>query len=314
MILNTGSRTDIPAFFSEWFYKRIEEGYVMVRNPYYPSQVLRYRLEPEVVDGILFCTKNPKPMLEKIHCLDAFRQLWFVTVTPYGKEIEPGVPEKGRVLETFRELSGIVGKRAVIWRYDPIFLSEKYSLEFHMEAFERMAAALEGYTECCVISFIDLYEKTKRNFPGVKAVGKEERMRIGREFVRIGGRYGMEIRSCCEGTELEVFGVNCSGCMTKEVVERAFGCKLEVPGGGKSAREGCHCLLGNDIGVYHSCGHGCLYCYANDDAETVRRNRRRHEVDSPFLVGGAMEGDEVREVRQESWVDGQLSLEDFWGR
>ena len=111
MIINTGSRTDIPAFYSRWFYNRIREGYVLVRNPYNPEQVSRYRLAPDVVDCISFCTKNPLPMLSRLDEIADFGQLWYVTVTPYGTDIEPGVPRKQSVLEAVRELD-----RAMIQR------------------------------------------------------------------------------------------------------------------------------------------------------------------------------------------------------
>ena len=158
MILNTGSRTDIPAFFSDWFYKRVEEGYVLVRNPFYPKLVTKYRIDPDVVDVLSFCTKNPEPMLGRMNRLKDFDQFWYVTITPYGKEIEPNVKDKRRVMASFRALSDIVGSNCVGWRYDPIFISDKYSVSFHIDAFAKMARYLKGYTHIAVISFIDLYE------------------------------------------------------------------------------------------------------------------------------------------------------------
>lgn len=305
MIINTGSRTDIPAYYSKWFFSRIREGYVLVRNPFHPAQVTRYRLDPEVVDCLNFCTKNPEPMVGRLEELARFRQFWYVTITPYGRDIEPFVPEKRKVMDSLKRLSKALGIRSVGWRYDPIFISEKYSLEFHLEAFGKMAAYLEGYVDNCVISFIDLYEKTKRNFPGVQAVQRQERLTIGREFVNIGRKHGIKIRSCCEGEELARFGVDTSGCMSREVLERAIGNTLEVPRKGP-VREGCDCLLGSDIGCYHSCGHGCLYCYANYDRETVKENMAHHDPDSPFLIGGFRPDDVIREAKQSSWVDGQM--------
>lgn len=308
MIINTGSRTDIPAFYGSWFYNRIHSRYVMVRNPYDSGQVIRYRLTPDVVDCLAFCTKNPEPMLERIHELNEFSQLWYVTITPYGREIEPGVPDKMKVMEAFRRLSKHLGSRHVVWRYDPIFLTEAYSLNYHIETFKKMAETLEGSTDCCVISFIDLYEKTKRNFPQVKEVGKEERLELGREFVRIGKSHGMQIRTCCEGTELAGVGADCSGCMTKDMFERAVEEALRVPKQKQHARDGCSCLLGGDIGVYNTCSHGCLYCYANYDRAAVERSRRLHDPASPLLIGHLTAEDHVREAVQETWKDGQLSL------
>lgn len=308
MIINTGSRTDIPAFYASWFYNRIQSGSVMVRNPYDPGQVIKYRLTPDVVDCLAFCTKNPEPMLERIHELDGFSQLWYVTITPYGREIEPGVPDKKKVMEAFRELSKQLGSRHVVWRYDPIFLTETYSLNYHIDAFNKMAEMLEGYTDCCVISFIDLYEKTKRNFPQAKEVGIEERLELGRELVQIGKSYGMQIRTCCEGTELAGIGADCTGCMTKDIFERAIGEAIHVPKQKQHAREGCSCLLGGDIGVYNTCSHGCLYCYANYDRETVERSCRLHDPASPLLIGHLTEEDRIQKAVQETWKNGQLSL------
>lgn len=308
MIINTGSRTDIPAYYSEWFYNRIREGYVCARNPYYPSQVQRFRLSPDVVDCLVFCTKNPAPMLPRLNELSQFGQFWGVTITPYGKEIEPNVPDKEAVMNSLIQLSKQVGIKAVSWRYDPIFISEKYSVEFHVQAFEYMAQKLCGYVDNCVISFIDLYEKTKRNFPAAQVVSRTQREELAQEFVCIGQKYGIMIRSCCEGTELQRFGVDVSGCMTQSVLERAIGGSLQVPKSKKAVREGCDCLLGNDIGTYNTCGHACVYCYANYDNETVKKNRKLHQPDSPFLIGDWLPEDEVKDAKQESYYVGQLSL------
>lgn len=307
MVINTGCRTDIPAYFSEWFFNRIKEGYVYVRNPYYQHQVSKYRLKSDVVDCLVFCTKNPAPMLPRIHELDYFGQYWFVTITPYGKEIEPYVPPKEKVMKDFKELSTIIGVERVGWRYDPIFITSKYTLEKHIKDFEKMASKLAGYTNDCIISFIDLYKKTKRNFFGVKEVSKEERDIIGKEFARIGKKYNIQIKTCVEGEELSKYGVDCKGCMTKSVIEHAIGSSLKVPKI-KSTRDGCNCLLGNDIGVYNTCGHGCVYCYANYNMKVVSNNMRKHNPNSPFLIGGEMEGDIVKEARQKSFIDKQMPL------
>lgn len=308
MILNTGSRTDIPAYYSRWFYNRIREGYVCTRSPYNPGQVLRYRLDPEVVDILCFCTKNPQPMLPRLSELDRFRQFWFVTLTPYGKDIEPNVPDKHAVLQSIRHLSEIVGSSAVGWRYDPIFITERYSVEYHLHAFEEIATTLKGCVSSCVISFIDLYEKTSRNFPEVRAVPESQQYYLAERFARIGTENDIVIRSCCENPTLAQYGVDVSGCMTREVLEAATGCCLEVPRSKKSPRAQCNCLLGADIGMYNTCPHGCIYCYANYDRRTVEQNFRQHDPDSPFLIGGFHNGDRIIDVKQKSYIDWQMSL------
>ena len=186
MILQTGFRTDIPGFYSTWFTNRLRAGFVLVRNPYDPQSVTRYAINPDVVDLIGFCTKNPAPMLPRMELLRPYGQYWFVTITPYGPEIEPHVPPKAQVLQDFITLSKIVGPDCIAWRYDPIFLSDTYTAARHIAEFEQMAAVLSGYTRTCVISFIDLYEKVRRNFPQVKSVPLTERETLGKAFVEIG--------------------------------------------------------------------------------------------------------------------------------
>lgn len=308
MILNTGSRTDIPAFYSEWFYHRIKEGSVLVRNPYDPTRITEYVLDPSVVDVLSFCTKNPKPMLGRIGELHAFRQFWQVTVTPYGKDIEPYVPDKWHVLDCVRELSSHVGKNCVFWRYDPVLINEKYSEAYHLRAFEKIAAYLKGYVSACVVSFVDLYGKTKQNFPEVHSVPYEVQLRMTEQFARIAAEYGMEIRLCCESASLKMDNVYTDGCMNREVLERAFDIRLNVPSSTGRARKECPCLLGADIGVYGTCLHGCRYCYANDDRQSVIGRFRKHDPSSPLLVGNVREGDIITRAHQVSWIDPQLSL------
>ena len=199
MIINTGQRTDIPAFYAEWFCNRLRAGFVLVRNPYDPQRVTRYRLTPDVVDLIGFCTKNPAPMLPHMDLLRPFGQYWYVTITPYGRDIEPRVPNKLQVLESFRRLSAMVGPDSMGWRYDPIFISPEWPVERHIKAFEYMAKALAGATHTAVISFIDLYEKTRRNFPEARPVSREDRLTLGRALAEIARQNGMILRPCAEG-------------------------------------------------------------------------------------------------------------------
>ena len=308
MIINTGQRTDIPAFYADWFVNRLKAGFVLVRNPYNPRSVTRYRLSPEVVDLIGFCTKNPAPMLPHMDLLRLYGQFWYVTITPYGKEIEPGVPDKREVLESFRRLSDTVGPDRMGWRYDPVFISGEYPAERHIRAFEYMAQTLSGYTRTAVISFVDLYEKTKRNFPEVRPVTAEQRLLLGKAFAEIAGQYGMTLRPCGEGDELARFGADCSGCMTVAMYEQALGRRLKVPKTAPARKE-CACYLGGDIGAYNTCGHLCRYCYANYDAATVRKNLAAHDPESPLLIGRLEPGDQVHEAKQESWIDPQITME-----
>lgn len=309
MIINTGQRTDIPAFYTPWFLNRLKDGFVMVRNPFHHSQVTCYALHPEVVDLICFCTKNPGPLLPYGDILSPFQQLWHVTITPYGKDIEPQVPDKKKIIEFFRTLSDRLGPSHLCWRYDPVLLWGNYDINYHIRAFSTLAEALEGYTYTCIFSFIDLYGKTLRNFPMARRVSHENQLFLVEKFVDIAGKHGMKLVSCLENPYFAALGVDTTGCLTKEKVEDLLGVSLKIPSyENRHVRKGCSCLLGHDIGAYSSCAHFCRYCYANENRAAVMENRKQHNPFSPFLLGEAERGDEIKNARQESWIDRETSL------
>jgi len=304
MILNTGQRTDIPAFFSPWFFNRVREGSVLVRNPVRRELLVRYRIDPAVVDAIVFGTKNPSPMLPRLGELAAFRQLWHVTITPYGKDVEPFVPPKRQVVEAVKELARRLGKGKVVWRYDPVFFSPDWTAARHARAFELLAGLLEGAVETAVVSFVDLYRKTLANFPGVREATEGEIDTLVPALVASAARHGMRLAACHEEAALAAHPqIDCGGCASREAIERALGVRLRVPAGTARAREGCPCLLGNDIGAYDTCRHGCRYCYATSDPARARANAPLHHPDSPLLLGRPAPGELVRDAVQVSWLD-----------
>ena len=321
MIINTGMRTDIPAFYSEWLMNRVHKGFVYVRNPYYKFQVSKYSLSPKVVDCLAFCTKNPYPMLKYLDELkEQYNMFWFVTITPYGKELEPNVPPFEKVIQDFKTLSNKLGKNAVALRYDPILINEEYSVKKHIEMFDKIAKSLNGYTEDVTISFLDLYEKVKRNAPDIRPPTNEEQKYIAKEFVKIGKENNMIIHGCCENPNLKEIGIDITGCMSQEIVEKAIGFNLKAPSG-QSKRIAtnenkekpiCNCLMGNDIGAYNSCMHLCKYCYANFNKTLVQENFKHHNPKSPFLIGESTSEDKITEAKQKSWItfDNQISLLD----
>lgn len=308
MIIQTGSRTDIPAFYADWFANRLKEGFVYVRNPYNMTYITKYLLNPSVVDIICFCSKNPKPMLKYLDLLKPYGMYWYVTITGYGRDIEPNVPDIQDVVETFKRLSEFAGVDSMGWRYDPIFLDDKYTKDYHLEKFEEIAPALDGYTQTAVISFIDMYQKVKKNFPEAKPLEKADRMYLGEKMALIAKDHGMTLRPCAEGNELEVFGADCSGCMTQAMYEKAVHNSMNFPKV-KNARAFCSCYLANDIGMYNTCLHMCRYCYANYDAKTVMDNNENHDPLSPLLIGHVRPEDEIHQAEQKSWIDGQLSFD-----
>lgn len=307
MFLFASGRTDIPAFYSEWFVNRLKAGFVDVRNPYHNQQVTRYCLSPELVDCIIYCTKNPEPILKYIDEIKRFGTYFFVTITPYGTEIEPNVPDKNLVIENFCKLSAALGKEKVCWRYDPIFINEVYSAAFHIKAFRKMCESLSPYTSRCIISFIDLYEKTKKNFNGVQEVSEKDQRFLAGAFSSIAKDYGITIETCAEKIDLSSQGVLNGGCISKNIIEAATGINLKI-NTRSTLRQHCNCLPTRDLGYYNSCPHLCRYCYANYDENLVKSTYARHNPQSSFLIGESLPDDIIHIADQKSYRDPQQRL------
>ncbi len=285
MILSASRRTDIPAFYSEWFFNRIRKGFLYVRNPMNHHQVSRIGLSPQIVDCIVFWTKNPKPMFGRMEELKDYMYYFQFTLTGYGKDMEANLPDKEKVMvPVFRELASEIGKERVIWRYDPIVFSEKYSPAYHLETFERYAGLLAGYTEKCVISFVDIYAKNKKNMEtsGSVEIGREELYAFAKHMADIARRNGIAMASCAEAVDLEACGIEHNHCIDRELIERLTGYRIKA-GKDKVQREACGCIESMEIGAYNTCGNGCRYCYANFSPASVRTNCRLYDVNSPFL-------------------------------
>lgn len=314
MILSASRRTDIPNYYSEWLARRFRAGFLCVRNPMNFRQVSRIALNPNVIDCIVFWTKNPAPMLPY---LDEYRRYMYYfqfTLTGYGKDIEPGLPDKRRILiPAFCELADRIGWDRVIWRYDPIFLSDHYTLDYHVKAFTRIAEALAGRTRRVVISFLDDYEKTKRNMKGINIQGltKEKMWRLAHSFAVIAGRYGMEIQTCAEKIDLSEYGITHGACIDREYIEHLLGCRLRA-GKDHGQRPECRCMESVEIGSYHTCRNGCRYCYANFSDGRVQARIRDFDVDSPILCGKMEPEDRITERKMKTLRENQMTLEDYF--
>lgn len=302
MIINTGQRTDIPAFYSKWFINRINEGYVLVRNPYYPKFVTKFILDPSVVDVIGFCTKNPQPMFKYLDKLSIFKQFWYITITGFEKDIEPNVISIDEAISAFKYLSASIGKKKVGLRYTPIIINDKYTIERHIKTFEYILANLEGYTDLVAYGFVDIYDKLKRNYPELKDCNDEDKIYISKCFLEISKKHHMELRLCSKEKWLIKYNINIDGCMLLKDYEKACGLKLLTKNKMQARKGYCSCFLSNDIGSYNSCLHLCKYCYANSNKESVIKNYKKHDEDSPFLIGSVQEDDIIKEAKQESWI------------
>ncbi|HHW00016.1 MAG TPA: DUF1848 domain-containing protein [Clostridiaceae bacterium] len=316
MILSVSRRTDIPAFYSEWFYKRIEDEYVLVRNPMNSKQVSRILLTPELIDCIVFWTKNPRNLMKGLDKLKDYNYYFQFTLTSYDKTVEVNVPEKKELINTFIELSREIGREKVIWRYDPILLTSRFDKEYHYKWYRYLAEKLHPYTQKCIISFVDLYSKTERNTKslGIIPFTVESMREIAEKFSSIARQYGIQLETCSEAMDFSEFGIRHSNCIDDELISKIVGKKLFI-GKDPNQREICGCVKSIDIGAYNTCKHNCLYCYANYSRSIVEKNCLQHNPDSPLLFG-ELKGDEVIKDRiMESYTSSsrgtQLSLFDI---
>jgi len=307
MILSVSRRTDIPNYYSEWFIRRIQEGYLYTRNPMNFHQISKISLSPQVVDCIVLWTKNPLPMMDKLDALQDYSYYFQFTLTGYGRDIEPNLPDKRKqLLGTFRGLASKIGKEKVVWRYDPVFFTDRYTAAYHINAFREIAEALRGYTDKVVISFLDWYVKTQKNMKGIHVVTLENHLFIHfiSEISAIARENKMRIASCAEEMDLGPYGIEHNSCVDKELIEQITGCTIEAKKD-KNQRKECGCAESIDVGTYHTCRNGCKYCYANYSDGKVDSSCQLYDPHSPLLCGIITEEDKITERRVKSFKAGQ---------
>jgi len=292
---------------------RISEGYVLLRNPFNAHQVRRVSLRPEDVDLIVFWTRNPEKLMSSLMALDSlgYRYYFQYTVTSYPRSIEKSVPTTQRAIQTFIALSKLIGPRKVIWRYDPILISNVSTVEEHKRIFKKIAESLAGHTENVVISFVDIYKRVSANLTRVQEVTVDRKFEqssalfeLTAYMAAVANHYGMSVQSCAEEVDLEPYGVKHGKCIDDQLIRSLF--SISVSGKkDKGQRSPCGCVESIDIGQYDTCLHGCQYCYATTNQPLATRNFEKHNPLSPFLIG---EGDQLPRSDAENETPKQESL------
>ena len=288
MIISASRRTDIPALYGEWFFNRIKAGFVDVVNPFNLKQVSRISLNPKVVDCIVFWTKNAAPIIDRLDELKDYKFYFQFTITPYDEDVEPGLlknQSKEDIIRTFQRLSKKIGRDKIVWRYDPILLSRTHSIDWHFDQFNYFAEKLAPYTNHCVISFLDLYTKTKHNTQplGIRDISVDEMKELAKGISQI-AEGKIEVQSCSEKIDLEEFGIKHGACINKEIIENVLGAKIDLSKD-KTQRQECGCMTSIDIGQYDTCTHLCTYCYANFRPQIAATNFRMHNPEASSLFG-----------------------------
>ncbi len=306
-IVSVSRRTDIPAFYGEWFIRRVQEGFAGVVAPYGGKRYL-VSLAPQDVDCFVFWSKDFTPFVPHLDTLDhlGYRFYFNYTLTALPAVFETHV-DKAAALKTLKYLSERYSPRHINWRFDPIVLSSITGADFYLDAFERLAAQLAGRVERCYFSFVTEYEKVKRNLlplltdHGISLLEPpaEEKIALADRLAAIAERYGIRMYSCC-GEYLLSPWVHKAHCIDGTIIEQLF-----FPQGfahkDKPTRKECGCTESIDIGTYDTCPHGCLYCYANANKAVARAAHERHDPQSAFLGFGKSQSDTwVAEIRPSS--------------
>ena len=297
MLISASRRTDIPTYYAAWFCHRIREGYVLVRNPMNARQISRIPLRPDCVDGIVFWTKNPLPMLDKLRQLDGYMYYFQFTVNAYGQDMERGVPSKNSVIiPAFQRLADLIGPDRVIWRYDPILFNATYTMAHHLRYFEALAKRLAGYTTTCTISFLDWYRHATRRIAslGIQRSTPAQQTWLAKQLAGIAHGCGLRIEACAETLDLRPYGIQPARCVDDRLFARLSGCSINVARD-TGQRPACGCASSVDIGAYNTCGNGCAYCYANFSERLVTANTGRHTPQSPLLTGEVGPDDTITE-------------------
>ena len=284
MILSIDFRTDIPAFYSEWLLNRFKEGYLMFRNPVSPNIVHKVTLDKEHIEGIMWCSKDYSKIMPRLHEItNNFPSVFHYTITAYGADVEPNVPDIRKSIESFRELSRIYGNNKVIWRYDPIFLNDKYNFTVHAMNFGYICRALHKYTNRVVVNFISMYEKVKRHMPDIKELNRDEKLKVLVNLAKICKDYNMKLQTCGNGNQFKDFdNIEITGCLDNHVLSMM---EINTNYLKKANSRGCLCYPNTSIGVYNTCMHKCQYCYASADFGQCEKNYNSHDPNSPLLIG-----------------------------
>lgn len=306
MILSASRRTDLPALYGEWFMNRLRAGFALVPGPRSPHTLRKVSLSPDVVDCIVFWSKNPQPFLHFLPELAKMGHLFYFqfTLNPYGRAVERCLPPLEERLDTFHRLSAQIGPERLVWRYDPVIIAERYPPSWHVEQFARLCAALHSDACRCIFSFFDRYAKDQSGF----SEADEASMRtVARGFSRIAAQYGLPLFACSEPVDLSGYGIQPAACIDAVLVEQVIGCPVKNRKD-PNQRPLCGCMESVEVGSYDSCTNGCVYCYANQGLERARRRCLTHDPHSPLLLGWPDGTEKITEAPARSLRVAQASL------
>ena len=297
-IISASRRTDIPAFYARWFMNRVRAGFCTYPNPYRPSSVCRVDLRPDAVAGVVFWTRNARPMLRFLPELDerGFGYVFQYTLVNYPRAMDPRSPSVTGAADTLRELCEHVGRDRIAWRYDPIILTADLDEEWHRRNIDFLLDLLGDRVGRLVVSVVDPYRKTQRRIGSLES--GEVRYQP-RDYLSLlawiasrAAQRGLPVQSCAEpliDSAVLAAGPCVDAAWLQETENRRASAQGQeartVPSAGHGQRPGCLCHRSVDIGVNNTCGFGCRYCYAGGDHEKALLNLARHDPQATCLAG-----------------------------
>ncbi len=306
MILSVSRRTDIPQFYCDWFFNRLKERYVFVRNPFNPRQISKVEMTESTIDALVFWSKNPAPLFKRWREIDFPFGVQF-TLTPYDCSIEESVEQKKKLIDLFGEMGQVLGKERMVLRYDPILFTKQWGSERHMEAFEKTFLPLKDSLEKCVINFLIPYKKTARNFEDYFLPEEPLKKKLIQQMANLTHAHGVRLEGCLQPWNQGIEHFYAGACLNAEWIEKITQKKwIKAAKKDSGQNPECGCVTSIDIGAYDTCPHGCRYCYANHTLGLARENYKKHDPHLP-LLGEKMTGQETVSLRKMV-----LQLEDRW--
>jgi hypothetical protein len=295
MVLSVSRRTDIPAFYSNWFFQRVKEGFVMTRNPRNIHNISRIPINNDVIDCIVFWTKDPSKMISGLKNLGEIPFYFQFTLNAYPNGIEKNVPKKKILLGTFKKLSDIISPKRIIWRYDPILFTDKIGIDYHTKYYEDLAKRISGYSNTCTISFLDKYKRIEKNLNSarIRELTIDEINILSSRISLIAEKYSVNVLTCAEKYDLSNYGIRHGRCIDNKLIEEITGKKIFIKKD-KNQREMCGCIESVDIGEYNSCHHNCIYCYANDHLKSSLQKTSEHNSFSALQMGVISKNDIIK--------------------
>ncbi len=289
IIISASRATDIPALYGDWFINRLKEGYVIRQNPFNGK---KYKISFNKTQLIVFWTKNPEPFFDKLEYLNKYYPNYYFqfTLNDYGKNIETNLPNLNKRIDTFIELSEKIGKEKVIWRFDPLLLTDNIYIDDLINKIDGIAEKIHNYTNKLVFSFINIEQykkvqwKIKKSGNNIYEFNNDKKEEFVKRLAKLNRKYNFELATCAENIDFTDYGICKNKCIDDNLIKKLFSENEALMNminqkrnlKDKGQRKECRCIISKDIGQYNTCTHSCVYCYAVSSKKSALKNYQKY--------------------------------------